>query len=224
MIMIAPIRVLLQTTIQGSNDDWSIDRFSLLRGHLASLIDGNDNALAEVTARNRESDENGDDPVLRVLDRSAAQVGGRIRKVYGRGWQQAWPRRSRIELSSFRRLQLGYHERVPQFCRRTARRCDQTQSAGARGHEGLRAQSRALALAFRSDAGVTIPIIPQETRAALDSVCTCRKHLYYNNDHKTRPECRAAAFCSSTVGCPVLLAEFLTRAQRQYRLSLYRAR
>src|SRR5258705_2997015 len=70
-IMIAPIRVLLQTTIPESNDDWSIDRFSLLRGHLASLIDGNDNALAEVTARNREADGNGDDPVLRVLDRSA---------------------------------------------------------------------------------------------------------------------------------------------------------
>ena len=44
--MIPPIRVLLQTTIPESNDDWSIDRFSLLRGYLASLIDGNDNALA----------------------------------------------------------------------------------------------------------------------------------------------------------------------------------
>src|SRR4029077_14482826 len=33
--------------------------------------DGNGNALAEVTARNRESDENGDDLVLKVLDRSA---------------------------------------------------------------------------------------------------------------------------------------------------------
>jgi len=68
---ITPIRVLLQTTIPESKDDWTVDRFSLLRGYLASLIDGNDHALAEVTARNRESDGNGDDPVLKVLDRSA---------------------------------------------------------------------------------------------------------------------------------------------------------
>jgi hypothetical protein len=69
--MTTPIRILLQTTIPAREDDWSVDRFSLLRGHLASLTDGNDNALAEVTARNRESDENGDDLVLKVLDRSA---------------------------------------------------------------------------------------------------------------------------------------------------------
>ena len=54
--MITPIRVLLQTTIPESKDDWSLDRFSLLRGYLASLTDGNDNLLAEVTARNRESE------------------------------------------------------------------------------------------------------------------------------------------------------------------------
>jgi hypothetical protein len=69
--MTTPIRILLQTTIPAREDDWSVDRFSLLRGHLASLTDGNDNALAEVTARNRESDENGEDLVLKVLDRSA---------------------------------------------------------------------------------------------------------------------------------------------------------
>jgi hypothetical protein len=70
-MMITPIRVLLQTTIPEGKDDWSVDRFSLLRGYLASLTDGNENALIEVTARNRESDENGDDLVLKVLDRSA---------------------------------------------------------------------------------------------------------------------------------------------------------
>jgi hypothetical protein len=69
--MTTPIRILLQTTIPESKDDWSVDRFSLLRGYLASLTDGSGNAFVEVTARNRESDENGDDLALRVLDRSA---------------------------------------------------------------------------------------------------------------------------------------------------------
>jgi hypothetical protein len=69
--MTTPIRILLQTTIPGSEDDWSVERFSLLHGYLPSLTDRSNNALAEVTARNRESDENGDDLVLKVLDRSA---------------------------------------------------------------------------------------------------------------------------------------------------------
>jgi hypothetical protein len=34
-----PIRILLQTTIPTIEDDWSIGRFSLLAGHLASLTD-----------------------------------------------------------------------------------------------------------------------------------------------------------------------------------------
>src|SRR6185436_5897669 len=71
-------------------------------------------------------------------------------------------------------------------CRRTARRCDETQSASPRGHEGVRAQSRVLALAFRSPTGV---IIPQENYATMYQVCPCRKYLYYNNDRKTKPEC-----------------------------------
>jgi hypothetical protein len=34
-----PISILLQTTIPPIADDWNIDRFSLLRDHLASLTD-----------------------------------------------------------------------------------------------------------------------------------------------------------------------------------------
>lgn len=63
-----PIRILLQTTIPKSEDDWTIERFSLLRDYLASLKDEAENPLCEVTARNRESNE--DDPVLSNLDRS----------------------------------------------------------------------------------------------------------------------------------------------------------
>ena len=55
--------ILLQTTIPPIQDDWNIGRFSLLKGHLESL--GYD-----VTARNREIDEQGSDPLLRELDRS----------------------------------------------------------------------------------------------------------------------------------------------------------
>lgn len=65
-----PIRILLQTTIPKTEDDWSIERFSLLRDYLASLKDEASRPLCEVTARNRESDAEGNDPVLSTLDRS----------------------------------------------------------------------------------------------------------------------------------------------------------
>jgi len=63
-----PIRILLQTTIPAINDDWNIDRFSLLRAHLESLVDHDGKRLCEVTARNREQNAGGDDPILSRLD------------------------------------------------------------------------------------------------------------------------------------------------------------
>src|SRR3989475_9508782 len=63
-----PIRILLQTTIPSIEDDWNIDRFSLLRDHLASLKDENDKPLYTVTARNRETNAEGNDVILSVLD------------------------------------------------------------------------------------------------------------------------------------------------------------
>lgn len=68
--MTKPIRILLQTTIPTTEDDWSIERFSLLNDYLASLKDETGNSLCEVTARNRESDAVGNDPVLSQLDHS----------------------------------------------------------------------------------------------------------------------------------------------------------
>ncbi len=68
--MAIPVRILLQTTIPYAEDDWHVGRFSLLQEELASLKDESDKPLYEVTARNRESDENGNDPVLSSLDRS----------------------------------------------------------------------------------------------------------------------------------------------------------
>lgn len=65
-----PVRILLQTTIPATEDDWHIGRFSLLRAHLASLKDEEGRALCETVARNREADENGNDPVLSRLDES----------------------------------------------------------------------------------------------------------------------------------------------------------
>lgn len=53
-------RLLLQTTIPRIDDDWNVERFSLLRDELAS-IDG-----VVVTARDRVAN-NGDDPVLKHL-------------------------------------------------------------------------------------------------------------------------------------------------------------
>lgn len=65
-----PIRILLQTTIAHNPDDWSIERFSLLERTLASLRDENGNPVAEVTARNRQSGADGNDPVLSTLHTS----------------------------------------------------------------------------------------------------------------------------------------------------------
>jgi hypothetical protein len=56
-----PIHILLQTTIPNVEDDWNIDRFSLLRDHLAS-------SGYKVTARNRVDNAEGNDSVLSVLD------------------------------------------------------------------------------------------------------------------------------------------------------------
>jgi len=66
--MSKPIRILLQTTIPAVEDDWNIDRFSLLREHLSSITDEQGRKLYEVTARNRETDGDGNDQVLSKLD------------------------------------------------------------------------------------------------------------------------------------------------------------
>jgi hypothetical protein len=66
--MSKPIRILLQTTIPPIEDDWNINRFSLLSEHLASLRDNDGRALCEVTARDRERETGGDDVVLSKLD------------------------------------------------------------------------------------------------------------------------------------------------------------
>ncbi|MBD2775301.1 hypothetical protein [Iningainema tapete] len=63
-----PIRILLQTTIPPAEDDWNISRFSLLHEYLASLKDEAGNPLFEVTARDRQSDD--DDPILSNIDSS----------------------------------------------------------------------------------------------------------------------------------------------------------
>ena len=66
--MANPIHILLQTTIPPVEDDWSIERFSLLRDHLASIKDHNQAPVYQVTTRNREVDAEGNDIVLSVLD------------------------------------------------------------------------------------------------------------------------------------------------------------
>lgn len=63
-----PIRILLQTTIPATEDDWHIGRFSLLIEHLRGLKDGDGHAICEVTARDRETNSEGNDEVLARLD------------------------------------------------------------------------------------------------------------------------------------------------------------
>jgi hypothetical protein len=63
-----PISILLQTTIPAVEDDWHVGRFSLLREHLSGLKDDAGHSLCEVTARDRETNAEGDDEVLSRLD------------------------------------------------------------------------------------------------------------------------------------------------------------
>jgi hypothetical protein len=66
---ISPIRILLQTTIPPTEDDWGIHRFSLLRDCLAGLNDGHGTPICVVTARDRDT-ASGADPVLSRIDQS----------------------------------------------------------------------------------------------------------------------------------------------------------
>ena len=66
--MADPIHILLQTTIPPVADDWNIDRFSLLREHLASIKNDDGTPAYKVTGRNRELDAEGNDALLSVLD------------------------------------------------------------------------------------------------------------------------------------------------------------
>lgn len=68
--MTNPIRILLQTTIPAAEDNWSVERFSLLRDHLASIKDKDENPVYEVTARDRESNSEGNDVLLSRLGES----------------------------------------------------------------------------------------------------------------------------------------------------------
>jgi hypothetical protein len=65
-----PIRILLQTTIPTTDNDWDIRRFSLLTNYLTSLKDDQGEPLCTVTARNREENDLGNDPVLSTISRS----------------------------------------------------------------------------------------------------------------------------------------------------------
>jgi hypothetical protein len=66
--MFRPVKILLQTTIIPTVNDWHVGRFSLLREHLASLANENGDRLYEVTARDLERNERGDDRILSRLD------------------------------------------------------------------------------------------------------------------------------------------------------------
>jgi len=68
--MTKPIRILMQTTIPFETDNWHIGRFSLLRDTLAGLMNDAGDPLCEVTTRDRETDANGNDPVLSTLDQT----------------------------------------------------------------------------------------------------------------------------------------------------------
>lgn len=67
--MNSPIKILLQTTIPFSEEDWHIGRFSLLKDYLAGLGNDAGEAMFEVVARDR-GPVGEPDPVLSRLDKS----------------------------------------------------------------------------------------------------------------------------------------------------------
>jgi hypothetical protein len=60
-------RILLQTTIPATEDDWSIARFSLLANHLRTIKDDSGQVLFDVTVRDRDA-LGAPDSVLSTLD------------------------------------------------------------------------------------------------------------------------------------------------------------
>ena len=91
-------RILLQTTIPHVEDDWHVDRFSLLADHLASArVDG---LRFEVTARNLERGTAAADPVLSSLGAQpfdelwlfAVDVGDGLNALERAGIESFWKR------------------------------------------------------------------------------------------------------------------------------------
>lgn len=68
-------RILLQTTIAYTDEDWHIGRFHYLAAHLSSLKDENGYPLYDIVGRNREPNADGNDPILSTLgDRDFDQM------------------------------------------------------------------------------------------------------------------------------------------------------
>ena len=67
--MTDPIRILIQTTIPYTEDDWHVGRFGLLREALSGLTDAGGRPMAQVTARDRDA-LGAPDSVLSTLDGS----------------------------------------------------------------------------------------------------------------------------------------------------------
>jgi hypothetical protein len=61
-------KILLQTTIPYIQDDWSIERFSMLAEILSASSDEHGNRKFEIVSRNRDNQGNADDSVLKRLD------------------------------------------------------------------------------------------------------------------------------------------------------------
>jgi hypothetical protein len=61
-------KILLQTTIPTTENDWSIARFGQLAAYLRRLSDSSDNRAFEVTMRDRNA-PGAPDPILSTLDR-----------------------------------------------------------------------------------------------------------------------------------------------------------
>lgn len=71
-----PVKILLQTTIPFTEDDWHIGRFSLLKELLESLQGEGGEPLYDVTAPDREDAADPKELVLEFLE-SAYQAGQR---------------------------------------------------------------------------------------------------------------------------------------------------
>ena len=84
-------KILLQTTIEYAEDDWSIERFSILADLLSANEEQPGKKSFHVTARNRENLGSGDDRVLRKLDETDFD---QILAFSASMWVEVWVRRT----------------------------------------------------------------------------------------------------------------------------------
>ena len=88
--MTPPINILLQTTIEPTENDWHIGRFSMLRDYLASLTTPDGAPMFQVTARDRDPVGVSDSVLSKHLKQLEEAGYVKLSKAASEGRQRTW--------------------------------------------------------------------------------------------------------------------------------------